>query len=225
MSLATKAARSARAVFTRAYASTSTIPTPPKNTTPSRRTDLDSKSLQYLRTVEDLAAFDPILDLHDSRKTFPALNPKQRHSTSIIRIGEGSEWSQPVPTADLIEGIPGEDDSTAHLSSITDLSPLEIRSLFRFPLIVKRVVNMKSKGKMPAMYSLVVVGNGKGLVGVGEGKDDTANKAVSKAFNQAVRSMDYVERYEDRTVWGTMEHNFGSCKIQMRSRPPGEHRI
>jgi len=81
---------------------------------------------------------------------------------------------------------------------------------------------MKSKGKMPSMYSLVVVGNGKGLVGVGEGKDETANKAVQKAFNQAVRSMDYVERYEDRTVSGTMKSNFGTCKIEMRSRPPGE---
>lgn len=134
---------------------------------------------------------------------------------------EAPEYSQPYPAAELIDNLPGEDDSIAHLSSVTDLSPGEIRGLFRFPLVVKRVVTMKSKGKMPSMYSLVVVGNGKGLVGVGEGKDETANKAVSKAFNQAVRSMDYVERYDERTVWGTMENNFGSCKIQMRSRPPG----
>lgn len=134
---------------------------------------------------------------------------------------EAPEYSQPTPAAELIDNLPGEDDSIAHLSSVTDLTPGEIRGLYRFPLVVKRVVTMKSKGKMPSMYSLVVVGNGKGLVGVGEGKDETANKAVSKAFNQAVRSMDYVERYDERTVWGTMENNFGSCKIQMRSRPPG----
>lgn len=189
-----------------------------------RRTDLDSRGLRYLRSVTDLAAFDPILDIHPSKTREPALSRTQRHPTRIVHLGNDAaspEWAQPAPSPDLVEGRPGEDDSTAHLAGITDLSPSDIRSLFRFPLIVKRVVNMKSKGKMPAMYSLVVVGNGEGLVGLGEGKDDTANKAVSKAFNQAVRSMDYVERYEDRTVWGTMESNFGSCKIQMRSRPPG----
>lgn len=131
------------------------------------------------------------------------------------------EYSQPTPAPEFIDNLPGEDDSVSHLSSITDLSPGEIRALHRYALIVKRVVTMKSKGKMPSMYSLVVVGNGQGLVGLGEGKDDTASKAVSKAFNQAVRSMDYVERYDERTVWGSMESNFGSCKIQMRSRPPG----
>jgi small subunit ribosomal protein S5 len=134
-------------------------------------------------------------------------------------------YSQPKPSPDLLDGLPGEDDSVSHLAQLTHLSPGEIRGLYRFPLIVKRVVTMKSKGKMPSMYSLVVVGNGKGLVGVGEGKDDTANKAVQKAFNQAVRSMDYVERYEDRTVSGTMKSNFGTCKIEMRSRPPGKHTI
>lgn len=189
-----------------------------------RRTDLDSKSLNYLRTITDLNAFDPILDLHPSKQFSPEKSKTQKYNTTIVHVGNDTaslEWQQPPPGQELIEGLPGEDDSTAHLASVTDLSPGEIRALFRFPLIVKRVVNMKSKGKMPSMYSLVVVGNGKGLVGVGEGKDDTANKAVSKAFNQAVRSMDYVERYEDRTVWGAMEGNFGSCKIQMRSRPPG----
>ena len=191
-----------------------------------RRTDLDSLKLRYLRTITDLNAFDPILDLHPSKQTTPPMSKTQRYPTTIVQIGNdraAPEWEQSPPPLESLEGLPGEDDSTAHLAGITDLSPGEIRSLFRFPLIVKRVVNMKSKGKLPSMYSLVVVGNGKGLVGLGEGKDDTANKAVSKAFNQAVRSMDYVERYEDRTVWGAMEGNFGSCKIQMRSRPPGSH--
>ena len=207
-----------------ARAASNSASTKKTGATVERRTDLDSLKLRYLRTIKDLNAFDPILDLHPSKQSFPPLSKTQRYPTSIVQIGNDAaapEWEQPPPAPEYLEGLPGEDDSTAHLAGITDLSPGEIRSLFRFPLIVKRVVNMKSKGKLPSMYSLVVVGNGKGLVGLGEGKDDTANKAVSKAFNQAVRSMDYVERYEDRTVWGAMEGNFGSCKIQMRSRPPG----
>jgi len=109
----------------------------------------------------------------------------------------------------------------AHLSSVTGLSLVEIRNLHRYPLIVKRVVNMTSKGKQPSMYALVVVGNGDGLVGLGEGNDESAAKATQKGFAQAVRSMDAVERREGRTVWGSFEGKFGTCRIQMRSRPPG----
>lgn len=206
--------------------SPSTTPSTTTTTTQPRRPDLNSSNLRYLQSLDpkNLAVFDPTLDLHPSKKFSPPLSPSQRHPATVVLLNDEPSnrgYSQPRPPADLIDGLPGDDDSTAHLASLTHLSPGEIRNLYRFPLIVKRVVTMKSKGKMPSMYSLVVVGNGNGLVGVGEGKDDTANKAVSKAFNQAVRSMDYVQRYEDRTVWGTMESNFGSCKIQMRSRPPG----
>lgn len=216
-------------LFTTTACNCSTSSSTPTNSSPPtpRRSDLLSKELKYLAQLSpnDLSAFDPTLDLHPSKKFSPSLSPSQRHPTTIHLINDDPSnkgYQQPRPSNDLIEGLPGEDDSTAHLAQLTDLTPGEIRNLYRFPLIVKRVVSMKSKGKMPSMYSLVVVGNGKGLVGVGEGKDETANKAVSKAFNQAVRSMDYVERYEDRTVWGAMESNFGSCKIQMRSRPPGQ---
>lgn len=208
----------------RKISSSSSAPPSPPTPAPRRRADLDSRPLRYLNSISDLSAFDPTLDLHPSAHLHPTLTTsKHPHSLSITLIDPSTSASraQLPPSPSLIESLPGEDDSIAHLSSVTDLSPGEIRSLVRFPLIVKRVVNMKSKGKMPSMYALVVVGNQNGLVGVGEGKDETANRAVSKAFNQAVRSMDYVDRYEGRTVWGTMESNFGSCSIQMRSRPPG----
>ncbi|KAL8292467.1 hypothetical protein RQP46_001079 [Phenoliferia psychrophenolica] len=189
-----------------------------------RRTDLDSRKLRYLNSLSDLAAFDPTLDLHPDRIFSTGFTTGNKHALTVARVNENPnqpDVSQPRPPTAMLAGLPGEDDSVEHLAQVTDLSPNEIRSLVRFPLIVKRVVNMKSKGKMPSMYALVVVGNQNGLVGVGEGKDETANRAVTKAFNQAVRSMDYVDRYEDRTVWGTMESNFGSCAIEMRSRPPG----
>lgn len=210
-------------------AADSSQPSPPTSATAqpqARRPDLQHKDLTYLRslTAADLAAFNPILDVPPANKFSPPKSPSQRHQTHISHLDPSDKqlYQQPRPSPDLLEGTPGDSDSVAHLAQVTDLSPGEIRSLFRFPLVTKRVVSMKSKGKMPSMYALVVVGNGQGLVGVGEGNHDTANVAVQKAFSQAVRSMDYVERYEDRTVWGTMQSNFGSTQIQMRSRPPGE---
>ncbi|GAA5904375.1 mitochondrial 37S ribosomal protein uS5m MRPS5 [Sporobolomyces salmoneus] len=215
----------------RSFASSSSSSSSPPSTTttqtpPVSRPELHAEHLRYLKSLSssDLSAFDPVLDVHPSKTFSPRLSPNSKHNVSVTLINDTPNnrgYVQPRPSPDLLDGLPGEDDSVSHLAQLTHLSPGEIRGLYRFPLIVKRVVTMKSKGKMPSMYSLVVVGNGKGLVGVGEGKDDTANKAVQKAFNQAVRSMDYVERYEDRTVSGTMKSNFGTCKIEMRSRPPG----
>ncbi|GAA5840216.1 hypothetical protein JCM3766R1_004131 [Sporobolomyces carnicolor] len=200
---------------------------PAASSTTVSRPELHAEHLRYLKSLSsaDLAAFDPVLDVHPSKTFSPRLaSPASKHAVQVTLLNDTPNnrgFTQPRPSPDLLDGLPGEDDSVSHLAQLTDLSPGEIRGLFRFPLVVKRVVTMKSKGKMPSMYSLVVVGNGRGLVGLGEGKDDTANKAVQKAFNQAVRSMDYVERYEDRTVSGTMKSNFGTCKIEMRSRPPG----
>ncbi|SCV67640.1 BQ2448_5251 [Microbotryum intermedium] len=194
---------------------------------PELRFDLGRPNLRLLQLMDRaaLSSFDPMLDIHPAKKLFiPKSESGDPADLSIIFHNDDPThegYQQPKPKPEHLTSTPGEDDSVAHLSSVTQLSPFEIRNLYRFPLITKRVVNMKAKGKMPAMYSLVVVGNGKGLVGVGEGKDDTANKAVGKAFSQAVRSMDYVERYEERTIWGTMQSNFGSCQIHMRPRAPG----
>ncbi|GAA6021112.1 hypothetical protein JCM10207_003368 [Rhodosporidiobolus poonsookiae] len=215
---------------------TTTQTTPPAPTEQQQqptisRPDLASHpSLAYLRSAlrdpDALSHFNPVLDVPPSKHfSVPKHSrPGQRadvHVTLFNDAPNNAGFQQPRPSDDLLDAQPGEDDSVGHLAQVTGLSAGEIRSLYRFPLVVKRVVTMKSKGKQPSMYALTVVGNGRGLVGVGEGKDETAQKAVQKAFNQAVRSVDYVERYEDRTVWGTMKSNFGTCKIEMRSRPPG----
>lgn len=198
------------------------IPSPAASPTLACSPFLLSKSFASSSSVvapSDLFAFNPTLDIHPADVFTPPLSASQKHPTKIVYV---TNPEQTPPSSELLgEENSGEDDIVAHLASVTEMSPGEIKGLYRFPLIVKRVVSMKSKGKMPSMYALVVVGNGNGLVGVGEGNGEAANRAVSKAFSQAVRSMDYVERYDDRTVWGEMESNFGSCKIQMRSRPPG----
>lgn len=203
--------------------------TAPRVTQPPARPrqDLARSDARYLASLvgSDLSAFDPVLDVHPDKVNQPLKRTEHAAAGASVTWYNDTPanrgYQQPRPPPEMLEGLPGEDDAVGHLAQLTDLSPGEIRNLYRFPLVVKRVVTMKSKGKQPSLYALVVVGNGRGLVGLGEGKDDAAPKAVQKAFNQAVRSMDYVERYEDRTVWGTMRSNFGTCKVEMRSRPPG----
>ncbi|EJD51267.1 ribosomal protein S5 domain 2-like protein [Auricularia subglabra TFB-10046 SS5] len=91
-----------------------------------------------------------------------------------------------------------------------------------FPLLTRRTTQQTGKGKINSMYVCVVVGNGDGLVGVGEGKDmDSRPKAHAKAIADAVRNMDVVERFEGRTIWTEVQSKMGATRIIMRPRPVG----
>ena len=88
-------------------------------------------------------------------------------------------------------------------------------------MIVKRVVNQTSKGRMFSMYSLVVVGNGNGLASYGEGKHEEAANSVRKATNQAIKNLQYFHRYNDRTLYHDIEYKFHSTRLKLMVRPPG----
>ncbi|KAH7886836.1 hypothetical protein F5I97DRAFT_1870660 [Phlebopus sp. FC_14] len=95
------------------------------------------------------------------------------------------------------------------------------RKLHLYTLLARRVTQQTGKGKIHRQYALVVVGNGDGLVGYGEGKDEDLSIAREKAVAVATRSLDYVERFENRTVWTETESKFGSTRIVLRPRPVG----
>jgi len=97
----------------------------------------------------------------------------------------------------------------------------QLHTLQRYPLLHLRRVKQTGKGKIKSFYSLTVVGNGDGLVGIGEGKSEEAEQAGEYAFAQAIRNMDYVDRFEDRTLWTDMECKFGATRLVMRPRPVG----
>lgn len=122
-------------------------------------------------------------------------------------------------------GNAAEGDSLAALAAdaTNAFTVPQLRNLHRYPLVVRRVVNMTSKGKQPSMYALVVVGDGNGLVGFGEGKSENIIKANDRAFVQAVKNMDYVQRKDSRTTWADlMSGKWGATTVELRSRPPGE---
>lgn len=94
-------------------------------------------------------------------------------------------------------------------------------TVHKYPLVKRRVTQQTGKGKKHRMYQLVVVGNGDGLVGYGEGKHEEMSEAHNKAYIEAVRNMDAVDRFEHRTIWTDMSIKFGSTRILMRPRPVG----
>ncbi|KAF8234582.1 hypothetical protein L208DRAFT_1393789 [Tricholoma matsutake] len=174
----------------------------------------------------DLMTPDPLLDPRDvldfpPDKDSPFHNQVTvRNHTSIFTdaaIKSGFDFTdenyEPTRTDETEES----DSSRENLP----LSEAELHKLYRFPLIRRRITQQTGKGKIHRQFVLMVVGNGDGLVGYGQGKDEDAPRAENKAFAQAVRNMDWVERFEKRTIWTDLNTKLGATQLIMRPRPVG----
>ncbi|KAF8556056.1 hypothetical protein OG21DRAFT_1507016 [Imleria badia] len=192
--------------------------------------------------LPDLMQYDKLLDEH-SVADFPPTQRAPFANRVIVRndpsmitgnFYDTSAQASQDPSLEDREGI--LDEEAAELEELDDeetmgdirdttsespLTPKQIAKLHIYPLLMRRVTQQTGKGKIHSMYSLVVVGDGNGLVGYGEGKDQEAAVAREKALAKALRSMDYVERFEKRTFCTEIENKFGSTKIILRPRPVG----
>ncbi len=127
---------------------------------------------------------------------------------------EVDDWIRQPPDPDMLEK---DHDPTESLP----IDPRVAGDLMRFPLVRRRVVHQTGKGKIASQYVLMVVGNGRGLVGFGEGKHERGQLALEQAFNEACKNMDYVDMFEGRTLWHNLNTKLGSTQILMRPRPLG----
>ncbi|KAL7416361.1 hypothetical protein BDY24DRAFT_337232, partial [Mrakia frigida] len=111
------------------------------------------------------------------------------------------------------------------IAAQTGLSELEINNMHRFTLGHKRVVNMTKGGRAAQHFVMCIVGSPeKGLLGIGQGKNPQMGKASDQAFSNALKNIDTVRRFQNRTVWGggdNMRIKYGAVVCQMRARPPG----
>ena len=140
-------------------------------------------------------------------------------------------FSPPIPKhvpglaeyADSAQGA-GLDESPEiqRLVQSTGFDARYIRSLRTKTMIVKFVTNQTNLGKITSMFVLTIVGDGKGMLGVGTGKSAEAADAKKASFVSAVRSMQPVPRYENRTIYGDVKAKVGGCVVELYNRPPGE---
>lgn len=86
---------------------------------------------------------------------------------------------------------------------------------------INRVAKVVKGGRRFAFAALVVVGDGKGKVGMGTGKAREVPEAISKATEQAKRSMIRVHLREGRTLHHDVIGRFGAGRVQLRSAQPG----
>ncbi|KAF8625166.1 hypothetical protein AX15_005526 [Amanita polypyramis BW_CC] len=191
---------------------------------------LDTPTLQKNDPYPNLMTPDPLLDPRDE-VVFPpsASSPYtnrvivRNHASIFHGALEAESGTDPFSDPDTEWEPETTDETSEDLESFENL-PLpanEVKNLYRFPLIVRRVTQQTGKGKIHRVQYLVVVGNGDGLVGYGQAKDEDAPRALAKATSLAIRNMDTVARFEKRTVPTEMETKLGSTRIIMRPRPVG----
>ncbi|KAF9455377.1 hypothetical protein BDZ94DRAFT_1278275, partial [Collybia nuda] len=169
---------------------------------------------------------DPLMDSRDVVE-FPPDKENRFHNRVIIR-NHTSIFDEALAEdgykVDMDTYKPTRTDETEESASSREnlaLTPAELRNLYRFPLIRRRITQQTGKGKIHRQFVLMVVGNGNGLVGYGQGKDEDTTRAEAKAYAQAVRNMDWVERFEKRTIWTEMDAKLGATQLIMRPRPVG----
>jgi len=95
------------------------------------------------------------------------------------------------------------------------------KELLRRNVSVSRVSKVVKGGKRFNFSAIVVVGDGKGLVGYGVGKAKEVPEAIKKATDLASRSMEKFPLKEGRTIHQDVHGTFGAGKVLLRSAPKG----
>jgi small subunit ribosomal protein S5 len=86
---------------------------------------------------------------------------------------------------------------------------------------VNRVAKTVKGGRRMAFAALVVVGDGRGRIGVGAGKAREVPEAIKKATDQARRGMIRVPLRDGRTLHHDIEARFGAGRLRLRAAQPG----
>lgn len=86
---------------------------------------------------------------------------------------------------------------------------------------ISRVSKVVRGGRRFNFRALVVVGDGKGQVGVGVGKAREVPSAIRKGVERAKRSLITVPMYENRTLPHELYVKFGAAKVLMKPASAG----
>ena len=86
---------------------------------------------------------------------------------------------------------------------------------------INRITKVVKGGRRFGFAALVVVGDGKGKVGVGSGKAKEVPEAIRKATEKAKSNLIKVPLKEGRTLHHDAIGIFGAGKVNLRSAPSG----
>ncbi|CAA7269989.1 unnamed protein product [Cyclocybe aegerita] len=172
----------------------------------------------------DLMTPDALLDPRDVTE-FPPSKDSPFHNRVIVRNHRSvfHNYAEGV-SEDLLEDdeLPeNEGQDTDEMLKALPVPTKYYMNLHQSILMRRSVVQQTGKGKIRRVAFMVLVGDGNGLVGYGEGKHSNGSVALKAARLAAVNNMDWVERFEKRTIWTEMSTKLGATQIILRPRPVG----
>ncbi len=98
----------------------------------------------------------------------------------------------------------------------------KIDSEFKERLVaINRITKVVKGGRRFGFAALVVVGNQKGSIGIGQGKSKQVPDAIKKATEVAKKSQIKIPLKDGRTLHHDVKGKNGSGKVFMRSAPAG----
>ncbi|KAF9262245.1 hypothetical protein L218DRAFT_1000746 [Marasmius fiardii PR-910] len=179
------------------------------------------------RPYPNLMSADPLMDSRDVLE-LPPTSESPYHNRVVVRNHtsmfheamalDGFDFDDPgwEPTkTDL-----SEEEITLNESAGID-SSVNNQHFYIFPLVQRWTTQQTGKGKIKHFQVFLVTGDGNGMVGLGIGVDEEREMAFQKARIDALKKLDYVDRFENRTIWTDMKSKFRSTEIIMRPRPTG----
>jgi len=180
--------------------------------------DPETKKMQVFRSVVDII---PSLDV---REIFNIPGSKFNPYSARITTYNGIAVYDDPPEA---EASRKDANSSPVFRKIAPAGPMltmpksQMDHFYTSVLLSRRVVHQTGKGKVRSHWYLVLIGNGDGLIGYGQGKHAKPRVALQQARASAIKNMDAVERFEGRTIWTEMTAKLGSTRLTLRPRPVG----
>ncbi|OJJ50901.1 hypothetical protein ASPZODRAFT_126869 [Penicilliopsis zonata CBS 506.65] len=211
------------------------IRAPESNSDPHARLKTEEELLEdfsrfFAEMPPDATAVDWVRFAENMRVTVgkeeSELNPHSVLIPSLFAPGESlSQDPQPEKAATKLENKPQESEEAMEalkrLRLATGYSTAQIRGLKLKTLVQHSVVNQTRLGKVRRMYCLSIAGNGNGLLGIGEAKSEEATDASMQSIHRAIRNMQPITRYENRTIYGDVKGKVGAVELTLMTRPPG----
>lgn len=182
----------------------------------------DDKALQSFPPL--LERSHPVFDQHD-RLTVPPTD-RFKYGATYTEYNNEKKPYFPGGTADQTVLARTDEHSDAERESILNRVPLTKREMagLHMHIIDRRYPQQQTgKGKIQSLSVLTVVGNGNGLVGMANEKHEEAELAHVRSLQQAIKNMEYIKRFEGRTIHRSLVGTFSATTVYLRPRPPGEH--
>ena len=96
-----------------------------------------------------------------------------------------------------------------------------VKTLEELVIEVKSVVKVTAGGRQRRFSATVVVGDKKGLVGIGIGKANEVPDAVKKAIQAANKSLIKIDLIDNRTIAHEVVGKSGAAKVLIKPAPAG----